>query len=218
MTISRFLTAAALAGTLAAPVAAQYQYPQPGYPQAPYPSQGYPQQGYPQQTYPQQAYPQGPGYPSQSYGQDPFGAIIDQLLGNRYNTTDRTAIHQCARAAVGQATNQYGGYNQGYGYNQGHGYAQGYNQGYNRIHVSAITGVERRENGLRVTGLLNSRGYGQGYNVPGTPGYGNPGYGNPGYGTPGYAVSGDLTFRCNVDYRGYVTDVRVRPNSGYRRY
>ena len=62
---------------------------------------------YPQQSYPQQAYPQYqqqyPGYPGQAYGyaaglqpglclQNSLGAIIDQLLGNRYNVTDRQAV------------------------------------------------------------------------------------------------------------------------------
>src|SRR5438270_432725 len=89
MAIFRFLAAAAAAGALAVPAAAQY-YPQ----QYQYPQQTYPQQGYPQQTY--------PGYPKQ-----------------------------------------------GYGYNQG--------------------------------------------------------YANRGYG------AANLTFRCNVDYRGAVTNVRVRP-------
>jgi acyl-CoA thioesterase-1 len=28
---------------------------------------------------------------------------------------------------------------------------------------------------------------------------------------------GDLTFRCNVDYRGAVTNLRVRPNTAFRR-
>jgi hypothetical protein len=70
--------------------------------------------------------------------------------------------------------------------------------------VTAITGVERRSSGLRVTGLLGSGGrYG---------GYGNQGYNGYTGGT------GDLSFRCNVDYAGNVTGVRVRPNEGYRRY
>jgi hypothetical protein len=44
--------------------------------------------------------------------------------------------------------------------------------------------------------------------------YGNrPPYGG-GYGG-GYGGSGDLSFRCDVDYRGYVSDVRI---DRYRRY
>jgi hypothetical protein len=186
------------AGAIAAPAAAQYYPPQP-----------YPQQ-YPQ-TYPPGAYPQ----PQYGYGnQSGIGGIIDQLLGNRYNVNDRSAVSRCATAAVQQAQARYtpNGYNQGYngqGYN-GQGYpGQGYNQGYayNQrgygIRVTAITNVERRSNGLRVRGLLDT-------------GRGNA-YGNRGYGNQGYA-SGDLSFRCNVDYRGYVSNVKIERNTGYRGY
>src|SRR6476646_9556351 len=111
--VPRFLAAAAAIGGLAAPAAAQYQYPQQQYQQ---------QYQYPQQSYPQQAYP---GYPQQGYGynqgynQNPIGQIIDQLLGNRYSVTDRQAVGQCASAAVAQAQSQYRNYGQNYnGYNQ----------------------------------------------------------------------------------------------------
>ena len=186
--------AAAMGGlALAAPAAAQTPYPY----------------AYPQPTYPQQAYPYAQQYPGQQgYAQNPVGAIINQLLGNRYNVTDRTAVSQCASAAMAQAHAQYAqrGYN---GYNQG--YAQGYGQGYgynpaSMIRVTAITNVERRPNGLRVTGMMsNGAGYGnQGY------GYRNEGYGTQGYADPRYGARGNLSFRCNVDYRGTVTNVRIR--------
>ena len=69
--------------------------------------------------------------------------------------------------------------------------------------VTGITNVERRNNGLRVSGLMSS-------------GAGGRGWGNQAY-NPAYAnVQSDLTFRCNVDYRGAVTNVRVRPNTAYR--
>jgi hypothetical protein len=190
---SMLAAVAAITG-VAAPAAAQTAYP--------YAS--------PQQTYPQQ-YPQGYGQPgygqpgygyNQGYAQNPVGAIIDQLLGNRYTVTDRQAVSQCASAAMVQAQRQYRpGYGQGYG----HGYGQGYNQGYNRganLRVTAITDVQRRSNGLRVKGLIDTGiGYG------GQQGYQNRGYAN-----------GDLSFRCNVDYRGAVTNVRISRNDSYRRY
>jgi hypothetical protein len=181
---AKLFTAAALVGTAAAPAAAQY-YPQPLYPQYP---QQYPH--YPQQTYP------GYGYPGTTG--NPVTDIIDQLLGNRYNVTDRQAVRQCARAAASQASSQYGGaYNQGYG-GYGQRYGQGYGQGYGAMRVTAITDVQRRSNGLRVTGLLSS-------------GYGNQAYGQAyGYNNRGYGA-GQLSFRCNVDYRGAVTGLRVRP-------
>jgi hypothetical protein len=196
MTQFRFLAAAAAAGALAAPAAAQYQQPYPYPQQQTYP--GYPQQGY-----------GNPGYPGQGYGQNSVGDIIDQLLGNRYNVTDRQAVRRCASAATAQASAQYGGYNQSYG--QQYGYNQGYNQGYGYggARVTAITNVERRSYGLRVSGLMsNGGGYG---------GYGNQGYyGNQGaYGNRGYGHA-QLSFRCDVDYRGAVTGVRVRPAGGYR--
>ena len=206
--IAQYLVAAAAAGGLAAPALAQVPYP---YPQQPYPPQ------YPQQY---------PGYPQQGYGQNPIQNIVDQLLGNRFNVTDRQAVQRCAAAAAQQASlqyrpNPYG--QQGYGqYNQGYDqygrpipqpYAQPYAQGYGpAARVTAITNVERRDSGLRVSGVLDSGRFGpyanQGY---------NQGQRNYGYGSPYAEASGDLTFRCNVDYRGAVTNLRVRPNTSWRR-
>ena len=186
-TITRFAAAAAALGCIAAPAAAQY----------------YPQQ-YPQ-TYPQQ-YPQQYGQPysgygyNQGYSQNPVSSIIDSLLGNRYNVTDRQAVSQCASAAMAQAASQYGG--------TGNMGAYGYNNGYagaSNMRVTAITDVQRRNNGLRVSGLMSS-GYGGQYGS----GYG---YQNRGYGAQ------QLSFRCNVDYRGAVTNIRIRgANNGYNYY
>jgi len=141
------------------------------------------------QPYPQ-TYPPG-------YGGNVVGSVIDQLLGG-YQVNDRQAIRQCAQAALAQAQNQYRP--QGYG-----GYGGGYQQPYGgyggAMRVTGITDVQRRSSGLRISGMIDSgRGYG---------GY-NQGYGQT-------YTQGDLNFRCNTDYRGYVTNVRVRPNS-YRGY
>jgi hypothetical protein len=199
-------TALAAGGVAAAPAAAQYQ-PYPTYPQT-YPPQTYPQpypqQGYPQ-PYPQQSYP----YPGQPYGGNVIEEVIGGLLGNQYNATDRQAVAQCASAAMAQARNEYqGGY---------HGYPQGYAQPYQNgqgfappaMRVTAITEVTRKSFGLRVKGLIDSGYYGpNGYNGPN---------GQYQYQNQGYPV-GDLKFRCTVDYRGYVTSVRVDRNEDYRRY
>ena len=196
------LTAAAVIGGLAAPAAAQYQYQAP----VPQPAPGQPGYGY---YPPQQGYQQGYGQPGYGYGQPGYsqqgdlGSIIGQLLGNRYNVNDRTAVQQCASAAMAQASSQYRPqpYGNAYGYNNNRGYQQGYAP---NMRVTAITNVERRNNGLRVSGLLDSRGgyppHGQAY----------------GYQNNGYAATGDLSFRCNVDYRGAVTNVRVRRANTYR--
>jgi hypothetical protein len=189
------LAAGAATVAAAAPAAAQNPYPSP-YAQPAYP------QGY---AYPQQGY----AYPNQA--QPGVGQIISQLLGNRYQTNDRNAVERCATAAMTQASAQYGrnGYGQGYGYpNQGNGYG---NQGYYpaQMRVTAITDVKRRNNGVRVSGLLDSQ-YGA------RPPYGNA-YGYQGQGQA-YAGQGDLTFKCNVDYRGAVSNVRIGRNSAaYRR-
>ena len=187
-----FILAAGAAGLAAAmPASAQSNYPY-------YP----PQKGYPQQAY--------PGYGQPQQGQNVISQMIGQLLGNRYQTNDRYAVERCATAAVAQATAQYrpNGYGQGYGYqNQGYGYGnQGYHPGAS-MRVTAITEVQRRQSGLRVSGVLDSRG-----------GYGGQPYGNAnGYQDPRYAAQGDLTFRCNVDSRGAVSNVRIRRNqAAYR--
>jgi hypothetical protein len=192
--LTMFLAAGAATVAAAIPAAAQtpYQYPQPGY--------AYPQQGY---AYPQQGY----AYPNQPQGS--VSQIVNQLLGNRYATNDRTAVERCATAAMAQASAQYrpNNYRQGYGYqNQPNGYG---NQGYYpaQMRVTAITDVRRRSNGVRVSGLLDSSGgayppYGNAY------GYQGQGYQN----NQAYAGQGDLTFRCNVDYRGAVSNVRINRN------
>lgn len=178
---------AAVAALAAAPATAQY-YPQP-----------YPPQAYPPGYYPQQQY---------GYGNNAIDQIINRLLGNRYNLTDRQAISRCASAAMVRAQNQYRGYGyqQGYGYPQGYGYQQGIAAP--ALQVTAITSVERRSTGLRVRGLLDTGMYG------GQRYIGNRPYG---YQNQGYAA-GDLTFRCDVDYRGYVSNIRINRNDGYRRY
>ena len=200
------LVAAAAIGGLAAPAAAQYP--------APY-----------QQPY-AQPYAQPYGQYQQGYGQNPIQQIVDQLLGNRYNVTDRTAVQQCAAAAMSQASAQYRRPGYGNGYNQsGNGYdqygrpvvqpyaQQNYPNAYG-ARVTAITDVQRNRNGLRVSGIIDSGRFGQRNTNPGD--YGRQGYG--GGMASAYATrSGDLTFRCNVDYRGAVTDLRVRQNAAFRR-
>jgi hypothetical protein len=196
MTRMTILLAAGAATVAAAvPAAAQVPYQNP-----------YPQPGY---AYPQQGYPQGYAYPNQV--QPGVGQVINQLLGNRYQTNDRDAVERCATAAMTQASAQYSrnGYRPGYGYqNQGNGYG---NQGYYpaQMRVTAITDVRRRNNGVRVSGLLDSQ-------FGARPPYGNA-YGYQGQGQA-HAGQGDLTFRCNVDYRGAVSNVRIGRNStAYRR-
>lgn len=190
---------------------------------------------------------------NQGYGQSGvIGQVIQSVLGGgRYGAygqgNDRIAVDQCARAAEGRVSQDnrrgvYGAWNQGYG-NQGYG--QGYGapaygaqgqyhgqyQGYGQAQVVGITGVERRQSGLKVSGLIDTRmgrnlgGYGQynqyGQAYPGYPnqgypsqGYPNQGYGNPGYGNQAYdARWADLRFNCRIDHRGRITDLDIRRNN-----
>ena len=179
-------------------------------------------------------------YPSGSYGNNGgvVGAIIGSVLGGgRYGTygqgNDRVAVDQCARAAEAKVSHDFRPSRYGY---QGQGYD---NRGYgnhNMARVVGITGVERRNNGLRVSGIIDSgrnyhrgaygqQGYGapqgypqQGYAPQGHPYQGYPGQGY-GYGSPGYnpAQAADLRFSCRVDYRGYVRDVKISRDMAYRR-
>jgi hypothetical protein len=193
---THYLAAAAAIGALSAPAAAQSSYPYQSYPvQAPQPYPGHPGYGYSQQAFPGYTQPGvAYGYGPQGYAQTPSQQVIDGLLGNRYNVTDRQAVSRCASAAMTQAAAQYGnGYNRGYRNN-------GYNRGYNgAMRVTSITDVQRRNNGLRVSGMMSS-GYGGQY-----------GYQNRNY------AAGDVSFRCNVDYRGAVTNVRLGRNMAYGR-
>jgi hypothetical protein len=223
MTIrTHVLAASAAIGSLAAPAAAQYYPEAPTYPpyqqqyqQVPQPYPGQPGYGYAQQ-----------GYPNQGYAaQDPISQVINSLLGNRYNVTDRQAVSQCASAALAEATAQYGvnGYAGSNGYA---GYAGAYRPGATGVpgypgiatsmRVSAITDVQRRSNGMRVKGLIDS-------GVDYRGGYGGQAYEGGGYGGQPYATRypshNDLSFRCNLDNRGIVTSMRVERNTTtYRRF
>ena len=216
MTIrTHVLAAAAAIGSFAAPAAAQYYPQQPAYPQnSPQDDEQQYQQGYEQQ-----------GYGQQASSQNPIRSIIDSLLGNRYNVSDRQAVSQCASAAVTQATVQYG--ENGYAGSDGYaGYAGAYRPGASGVpgypgiatsmRVSAITAVQRRSSGTRVKGLIDS-----GVNYRG--GYGGQAYQGAGAGGEAYATRyprhDDLSFRCNLDNRGIVTSMRVdRNNATYRRF
>lgn len=158
-----------------------------------------------------------PGYG----GGNVLGQILGQVLsggggyrGYGYGQNSQVLVQRCAAAVTDRINRQYGGGYGGYG-----GYGQsGYGQGSAR--VVAITSVEQRSGGrLRVRGMAQTNAYGAGYG-----GYGQGGYG--GYGQGGYGAQGDLAFKCNIDYRGYVRDIdfdRVDTayggyNSGYSPY
>ena len=161
-------------------------------------------------------------YPYNGYGNNnggTLGAAINTILGGgRYGQygqgNDRVAVDQCARAAEARTSHAGYGYNQGnYGHdNRNNGYGNnGYgNNGYNNAgaaRVVGITSVERRSNGLKVSGVMASR-------IDHRGAYGQRGYGQQGYDDR----RADLRFSCRVDYRGYVSNVDIkRMNPAYRR-
>ena len=115
-----------------------------------------------------------------------IGDIIDKLIGHRYNVSDRQAVRQCGWAAVSKAEREYRPWFKG----RPHAYP-GY-RGY--VRVTAITDVQRRATGVRVRGLLDTARYGYGSGRPGA----------------------DLSFRCDTNRKGKVTDVRINVNPGFR--
>ena len=169
-----------------------------------------------------------PGYGYPSTGGNVIGQVLNQVLGGNqygYGVNSQAAVQRCA-AAVEQRINQryrtaynpYGGGYSGYGGYGGYG-ANAYAGGGGR--VLGVTSVERRSNnGLRVRGVATANAYAGGYSpYGGYGGYGQGGYG--GYG--GYAPqqTAELSFKCNIDYRGYITDIDLDRNNyayGYRRY
>ena len=171
-----------------------------------------------------------PGYGYPNTGGNVIGQVLNQVLGGNqygygqygYGVNSQAMVQRCA-AAVQQRINRdysrggYGGYG-GYG-------AYGYNQGGAR--VLGVTSVEQRSSSrLRVRGVATANGFATGYANPYGGGYGGyGGYGGQGGygGYGGYAPqqAGELSFKCDIDYRGRVTDIDLNRNNyayGYRRY
>lgn len=178
-----------------------------------------------------QSYPQG-GYGGYNNNGGIIGSVINQVLGGgRYGAygqgNDRVGVDQCARAAEARVNHdqrgRYGSYNQGYGH-------PAYGNHSTTARVVGITSVDRRSSGLRVSGVIDS-GMHQNYGGYGNQGYGNrydprypnsrygdSRYGNQGYGAQGYsAQAADLRFSCRVDFRGRVTNLDIKRNTGVRR-
>jgi len=115
-----------------------------------------------------------------------IGGVIDALIGNHYNVSDRQAIRRCAIAAVDRAERQYRGdfRTQPVAY-------PGYR---GHVRVTQITDVQRRLLVVRVRGLLSTARYGYGQ-------------GNRG---------ADLSFRCDVNGHGNVSNVKIERNPYWR--
>jgi len=134
-------------------------------------------------------------YPGYGYG-NPVGQVLGQVLGGGYGYNGNNGYGVNSQAAVNQCASavqaRLGG---GYG---GYGYNNAYNGG---GRVLGISRVEQRSNGgLTVRGVASSGRY-------------------AGYGAQQAPV--DLTWKCKVDYRGFVSNVdidRAQTNYGYGNY
>ena len=140
-----------------------------------------------------QYYP-GYGYPGYGYGSggNVIGQVLNDVLGNGYGNYGANSQVAVNQCAAAVQQRLSGGYN-GYGYNN---YA--YNNG---ARVLGISRVEPRSNGeVMVRGVANSGRYAYGYNGQGQV---------------------DLTWKCRVDYRGFIRDIdinRAQSNYGYGNY
>src|SRR6476661_9338234 len=155
----------------------------------------------------------------------PIREIVDQQLGPRYAASDKEAVARCATAALAEGAILYGV--NGYAGTDGYaGYVGAYRPGAagvpgfpgiaTTMRVSAITDVQRRSDGMRVKGLIDS-------GVDYRGGYGGQAYQGAGSGGQPYATghpsNNDLVFRCNLDPAGLVTSMHVeRHTTTYRRY
>lgn len=152
------------------------------------------------------------GYP---YNANPYSYAYPNT-GPRYSADTQVKLDQCAadvEQRINSASSPYGGYAP-YGYQAPYGYPApgyampgypapgyaapyGYN-GYGNGRVVGIHSIERLGNdGLRIRGVATGgmayapNGY---YRAPGQP---------------------DLRFKCDIDFRGYVTDVDLRQNTNF---
>ena len=155
----------------------------------------------------------------------PIRQVVDQQLGARYGASDKEAVARCATAALAEGAILYGV--NGYAGTDGYaGYAGAYRPGeagvpgfpgiVTKMRVSAITAVQRRSDGMRVKGLIDS-------GVDYLGGYGGEAYQGTGPGGQAYATrypsNNDLVFRCNLDTAGLVSSLHVeRHTTTYRRY
>jgi len=155
----------------------------------------------------------------------PIRQIVDQQLGARYGASDKEAVARCVTAALAEGAILYGvnGYAGTAGYA---GYVGAYRPGAEGVpgfpgiatamRVSAITDVQRRPDGMRIKGLIDS-------GVDYRGGYGGQAYQGAGTGGQPYATRypshNDLSFRCNLDPAGLVSSLHVeRHTTTYRRY
>ena len=161
-------------------------------------------------------------YPGYNSGQNVVGQVLNSIINpygqQQYGMNPQMAASQCTAAVQARLAQRYSArYNQYGSPYGGYGGYNGYNtNAYSNARVLGISRVEPRSNTTtRVRGYATSGmqaayspygGYQGGYQAP-YGGYGSP-YGGA-YGGYNQAANADLTFKCDVDYRGYVRDIDI---------
>ncbi len=127
-----------------------------------------------------------PGYGNPGYGYgggNVVGQALNQVLGGgygNYGANSQVGVNQCAAAVQQRLSGGYGNYGS---YGSGNPYGGG--------RVLGISRVEPRSNGgLTVRGVATSGRYAGAYGYNGQ-------------------APVDLTWKCKVDYRGFVSDINV---------
>lgn len=126
------------------------------------------------------------------YGYTPYGYANPYAYANPYTANATTMASQRCSAAVQNRLSRRT--------SSGLGGIVGALLGANSYsgRVLSVTQVVPRSSTVRVRGLASSGA---------RSGYGP--YGVGAYGALGYAYQPDLSFKCDVDYRGYVRDVDI---------
>ena len=152
-------------------------------------------------------------YPGYNTGQNVVGQVLNSILNpygqQQYGMNPQAAASQCTAAVQARLAQRYSARYNPYGGYGGYGGAYGgYNNAYSNARVLGISRVEPRSSTTtRVRGYATS-GMQAAYNPYG--GYQAPygGYGGA-YGGYNMAANADLTFKCDVDYRGYIRDIDI---------
>jgi hypothetical protein len=125
-------------------------------------------------------------FEANAHAQGVIENIVDGLIGNRYNVSQRQAVRTCAWSAVRRAERDYRRYFTGP--------PRAYPGYRGNVRVTAITDVQRRALVTRVRGLLDTSRYGY----------------------RGGRNGADVSFRCDVSRRGSVTDLRLERNPWFQ--
>ena len=121
-------------------------------------------------------------FEANAHAQGVIENIVDGLIGNRYNVSQRQAVRTCAWSAVRRAERDYR--------RDFNGPPRAYPGYRGNVRVTEITDVQRRALVTRVRGLLDTSRYGY----------------------RGGRRGADISFRCDVNKRGNVTALKLERN------